>query len=254
MKSHTSRYSRRSAYRKRPNMKYRYRFRRFEPARGWMAFRLGRTMPPTRRGRESKFGAPHRSSGPPTAISRQRCSSPRCRGSPIPTSHVADAGREAKYRLAFPLVAPCRPNSEWSAMGDRCHELWCVFRQLICRQGIPEMPVQQPSNMTKLLLSFVFVGIYWLGVGCLSPSYSQEATSGADTQGQGFEVSFAPGARDQAGNFMGGTEVRTLVGHAGKLFAGNGYWEDAPGPEGVQGAEISCFGRAERPMARGPRL
>ena len=37
---------------------------------------------------------------------------------------------------------------------------------------------------------------------------------------------------------MGGTEIRTLVGHAGKLFAGNGYWEDAPGPEGVQGAEI----------------
>ena len=87
----------------------------------------------------------------------------------------------------------------------------------------------------------------------LSPSYSQEATGGADTQ-QGFEVSFAPGARDQAGNFMGGTEIRTLVGHAGKLFAGNGYWEDAPGPEGVQGAEILVLDATERPMACGPRL
>src|SRR5208282_4508518 len=97
---------------------------------------------------------------------------------------------------------------------------------------------QQPRNMTKLRLSFAFLGIYWLGVGLLSPCYSQEATGGADTQRQGFEVSFAPGARDAAGNFMGGTEIRSLVGHAGKLFAGNGYWEDAPGPEGLQGAEI----------------
>jgi hypothetical protein len=98
------------------------------------------------------------------------------------------------------------------------------------------MPTQQSRNMTKLRLSFAFLGICWLGVGLLSPCYSQDAT--ADTQQRGFEVSFAPGARDQAGNFMGGTEIRSLVGHAGKLFAGNGYWEDAPGPEGLQGAEI----------------
>ena len=34
----------------------------------------------------------------------------------------------------------------------------------------------------------------------------------------GFEVSFAPGSRDAAGHFMGGTEVRSLVAHAGKLL------------------------------------
>ena len=37
---------------------------------------------------------------------------------------------------------------------------------------------------------------------------------------------------------MGGTEMRLLVPHGGKLYAGNGYWEDRPGPEGSQGAEI----------------
>jgi len=37
---------------------------------------------------------------------------------------------------------------------------------------------------------------------------------------------------------MGGTEMRLLVAHLGKLFAGNGYWEDRPGPEGPQGAQI----------------
>jgi hypothetical protein len=49
-----------------------------------------------------------------------------------------------------------------------------------------------------------------------------------------FEVSFVPGSRDDAGRFMGGTEMRVLAGHAGRLFAGNGYWEDQPGPEGIR--------------------
>src|SRR5207244_558463 len=37
---------------------------------------------------------------------------------------------------------------------------------------------------------------------------------------------------------MGGTEMRVLAGHAGRLYAGNGYWEDRPGPAGPQGAQI----------------
>ena len=107
------------------------------------------------------------------------------------------------------------------------------------------MPTQQPRITTKLHLSFAFLGICWLGVGLLSPCYSQDATGAADTQQRGFEVSFMPGARDQAGHFMGGTEIRSLVGHAGKLFAGNGYWEDEPGSEGLQGAEILVLDRPD---------
>ena len=53
-----------------------------------------------------------------------------------------------------------------------------------------------------------------------------------------FEVSFRPGSRDGVGRFVGGTEMRVLAAHAGKLFAGNGYWEDMPGPEGRQGSQI----------------
>ena len=33
----------------------------------------------------------------------------------------------------------------------------------------------------------------------------------------GFTVSFQAGSRDDVGRFMGGTEMRVLVGHAGKL-------------------------------------
>jgi hypothetical protein len=47
-------------------------------------------------------------------------------------------------------------------------------------------------------------------------------------------ASYVAGARDAAGHLMGGTEIRTLVAHGGKLFAGNGYWKDAPG-EGTPG-------------------
>jgi hypothetical protein len=54
----------------------------------------------------------------------------------------------------------------------------------------------------------------------------------------GFVISFQPGSRDVAGRFMGGTEMRVLAVHSGKLFAGNGYWKDTPGPEGRQGSQI----------------
>src|SRR4029077_11727650 len=53
-----------------------------------------------------------------------------------------------------------------------------------------------------------------------------------------FQVSYMAGSRDESGRFLGGTEMRLLVPHAGRLYAGNGYWEDRPGPEGQQGAQI----------------
>src|SRR5258708_34263624 len=44
----------------------------------------------------------------------------------------------------------------------------------------------------------------------------------------GFEVSYAAGASDAAGNHLAGTEIRNLVAHDGKLFAANGYWKETP--------------------------
>jgi hypothetical protein len=67
---------------------------------------------------------------------------------------------------------------------------------------------------------------------------SQKPAPVAEAPHEVFTVSFTPGSRDEAGRFMGGTEMRVLATHAGKLYAGNGYWEDRPGPEGLQGAEI----------------
>ena len=70
------------------------------------------------------------------------------------------------------------------------------------------------------------------------PSISLVAIVAAAALPAGFAVSFQAGSRDDAGRFMGGTEMRVLAAHAGKLFAGNGYWEDTPGPEGRQGSQI----------------
>ena len=53
-----------------------------------------------------------------------------------------------------------------------------------------------------------------------------------------FASSYVAGSRDAADRLMGGTEIRALAAHGGKLFAGNGYWEDRPGPEGTPGAQI----------------
>jgi hypothetical protein len=76
--------------------------------------------------------------------------------------------------------------------------------------------------------------------------WQEPAGVAAALQG-GFDVSFIPGSRDDAGRFMGGTEMRVLTTHAGKLYAGNGYWEDQPGAEGLQGAEILVL---DAPVAR----
>src|SRR6266478_2350704 len=63
------------------------------------------------------------------------------------------------------------------------------------------------------------------------------------SRAEDFQVSFAAGSRDEAGRFAGGTEVRLLVAHGGRLYAGNGYWEDRPGPEGLQDAQILVLDR-----------
>jgi hypothetical protein len=85
-----------------------------------------------------------------------------------------------------------------------------------------------------LRLVILFVGAAALVSACMS----QEPATVAVAPQEAFTVSFAPGSRDEAGRFMGGTEMRVLAAHGGKLYAGNGYWEDRPGPEGLQGAAV----------------
>ena len=87
-------------------------------------------------------------------------------------------------------------------------------------------------KMLRLVVLFVSAA------ALVSACMSQKPAPVAEAPHEGFTVSFTPGSRDEAGRFMGGTEMRVLATHAGKLYAGNGYWEDRPGPEGRQGAEI----------------
>ena len=61
---------------------------------------------------------------------------------------------------------------------------------------------------------------------------------GEPAAAEDFQLSYVAGGRDAAGRFMGGTEMRLLVAHGGRLYAGNGYWEDRPGAEGWQGPQI----------------
>src|SRR5580704_14554116 len=70
---------------------------------------------------------------------------------------------------------------------------------------------------------------------------------GARLRAEDYQVSYAAGSRDQAGRFMGGTEMRLLVAHAGRLYAGNGYWEDQPGPEGRQPPQILVLDQPNAP-------
>jgi len=85
-----------------------------------------------------------------------------------------------------------------------------------------------------LRLMILFGGVAAILAAC----GSQKAATVAATPPGAFEVSFVPGSRDAAGRSMGGTEVRVLTAHAGRLYAGNGYWQDRPELEGRQGVEI----------------
>lgn len=62
-----------------------------------------------------------------------------------------------------------------------------------------------------------------------------------------YQASYHAGSRDASGQYLGGTEMRLLVVHAGKLFAGNGYWEDRPGTEGAQPPQVLVLDTAAAP-------
>jgi hypothetical protein len=60
-----------------------------------------------------------------------------------------------------------------------------------------------------------------------------------------YRPSYHAGSRDPSGQYLGGTEMRSLVVHAGKLFAGNGYWEDRPGTQGAQPPQVLVLDSAD---------
>jgi hypothetical protein len=78
-----------------------------------------------------------------------------------------------------------------------------------------------------------------------TPATVSASASASSGSGTGFQISYVAGGRDTAGRFMGGTEMRMLAAHLDKLFAGNGYWEDRPGEEGPQGAQILVLDRPD---------
>ncbi len=53
-----------------------------------------------------------------------------------------------------------------------------------------------------------------------------------------FTASYLAGQRDASGQFMGGTEVMSLVAYKGKLYAGIGYAGDNPGGDPIPGAQL----------------
>src|SRR5260221_11470963 len=80
------------------------------------------------------------------------------------------------------------------------------------------------------------IGVLAGPLGLVLLTAEPSATS-AEAEGS-YEASYVAGVRDAAGRFMGGTELRSLVVHGDRLYAGIGYWQDRPGPEGPQGAVI----------------
>ena len=103
--------------------------------------------------------------------------------------------------------------------------------------------LNRQAGMT-LRLGFAALALMGCGAAFVLAWRSHAAVNAAGPP-SGFEVSFTPGSQDSAGRFMGGTEMRILAAHAGRLYAGNGYWKDRPGPEGLQDAQILVLDRPD---------
>lgn len=102
----------------------------------------------------------------------------------------------------------------------------------------------RPTNQTHPLLAPVTSRLsragWKLGHSCVCAAalIAYACTAAAQQPAAEFVSSYVAGTRDAAGRLMGGTEIRALAAHGGKLFAGNGYWEDRPGPKGTPGAQV----------------
>jgi hypothetical protein len=64
------------------------------------------------------------------------------------------------------------------------------------------------------------------------------AVGATEATAEDYQPSYIAGSRDPSGKYLGGTEMRLLAVHDGKLFAGNGYWKDRPGSEEAQAPQI----------------
>ncbi|RME90514.1 MAG: hypothetical protein D6766_13170, partial [Verrucomicrobia bacterium] len=62
---------------------------------------------------------------------------------------------------------------------------------------------------------------------------------------------YRAGTYDDHGNFMGGTELMSLVAHKGRLYAGNGYWNDerwkGPSDDPFPGPQVLVKDAADAP-------
>jgi len=76
------------------------------------------------------------------------------------------------------------------------------------------------TAIQKLCYSFWIKAV---ALVCLAPALVYSG----DVVAPGWERSYKAGAVDTNGQFMGGSELMHIVGHNGKLFASNGYWEDS---------------------------
>lgn len=72
--------------------------------------------------------------------------------------------------------------------------------------------------------------------------YSTLTSSDKESAQSSFQFEFSrdyvPGTVDINGQYMGGTETTHLIPHAGKLWAGIGYWKDQPGRDPSPGAQV----------------
>jgi poly(A) polymerase len=97
--------------------------------------------------------------------------------------------------------------------------------------------IEKMNRCSRLIR--ISVGLIWtvlavtVMIGCSTvarqrtKNINEKTCRADDIVRPGWERSFKAGTRDNAGNYMGGSTIVHLLGHKGKLYAGNSYWLDS---------------------------
>ena len=96
------------------------------------------------------------------------------------------------------------------------------------------LKINRSWRNTKLALGVMSIALtIIISTGCstasgpTSENQNNQTCRAEDVVKPGWERSFKAGTRDSENHYMGGSTIVHLLGHKGKLFAGNSYWHDS---------------------------
>lgn len=147
----------------------------------------------------------------------------------------------AKGDACIPPMALCYSAGTTPSVGRQAERRAQAmgFQAQLAGGGVPSVVIDGSTNAAGLLRSHSEINAEF---GMTNDPVTKAAFDfiehSSDFVRLKFRQDYPVGTRDAGSNHLGGTEMESLVAHAGMLFAANGYWQDIAGADPVMGAQI----------------